>query len=584
MAEQALDVRSSAAFLRQRWRTLVAVGAMGAALGALYVVLVPAQLSSTTLLLFPGASGVPGESEEETLTQVHIIRSTPVLEMAGKSVEPVLSGAEVKRRVKVDARTSQLVEIQAFSRSAAQAQALSQAVAEAYRATILDNATNPVAARLRSRERSLSNQLKDLQLQIDATTARLEGEDSSASDQRTDTQLKGQLTGVRTDILVRLDKVKEELDKIPEGTADAPTIIQPAAPATGASLIGRLLTWTVAGALLAVAGAALLLLLRRRRDPRLRARDDLADAVGSSLLAVVRSHPQRSVAGWLALFETYEASAEEAWAFRQVLRALADRDPTRTEAKRTPGRVDHPRSLTLVALSGDQRGVAVGPQLAAFAASVGIATRFTFATRHDSASSLFAACAMDRGSQPRTGLVIGAGADDAALSYQVSPRPPGDGLAGPFNGGGARESRLQAALGPYSAVHPPRGTKEAAEPEASPRTEPHETRTRRPVDLTIVFAVADRREPRLRELPATAATVLAISPGVGTREELARLAVAVDDAGSRIDGVVVADPDPSDRTTGRRTLDERALQAPLPVRMTGSSQVSMPASGPRKAR
>jgi hypothetical protein len=139
-------------------------------------------------------------------------------------------------------------------------------------------------------------------------------------------------------------------------------------------------------------------------------------------------------------------------------------------------------------------------------------------------------------------------------------------------------------LGPYSAVHPPRGTKEAAEPEASPRTEPHETRTRRPVDLTIVFAVADRREPRLRELPATAATVLAISPGVGTREELARLAVAVDDAGSRIDGVVVADPDPSDRTTGRRTLDERALQAPLPVRMTGSSQVSMPASGPRKAR
>ena len=102
--------------------------------------------------------------------------------------------------------------------------------------------------------------------------------------------------------------------------------------------------------------------------------------------------------------------------------------------------------------------------------------------------------------------------------------------------------------------------------------------------LTIVFTVADRKEPSLLDVPPTAATMLAISPGVGTREELARLAVAVDDAGRRIDGVVVADPDPSDRTTGWHTLDERAMQTPLPVRMTGPSQISMSASSRRKAR
>jgi len=106
----------------------------------------------------------------------------------------------------------------------------------------------------------------------------------------------------------------------------------------------------------------------------------------------------------------------------------------------------------------------------------------------------------------------------------------------------------------------------------------------RPVELLIVLAVTDRREPSLREIPATPATMLAISPGAGTREDLARLAVAIDDAGSRIDGVIVADPDPSDRTTGRRTLDERALQPPLPVRVTGSSQLPMPASGPRNTQ
>ena len=587
MAEQALDVRSSAAFLRQRWRTLVAMGALGAVLGALYVVLVPAQLSSTTLLLFPGASGVPGESEEETLTQVHIIRSTPVLDMAGKSVDPILSGAEVKRRVTVDARTSQLVEVQAFSRNAEQAQALSQAVAEAYLTAVQDNASDPAVARLNAREKTLTNQLKDLQPQIDATNERLRGPDSTPAARLTDDQLLGQLTAQRGDILIRLDKVKEDLEKIPEGTADGPTIIQPAAPATGASLIGRLLTWTVAGALLAMAATAMLLLFRRRRDPRLRARDDLADAVGSSLLAVVRSHPQRSVAGWLALFETYEATAEEAWAFRQVLRALADltdRDPARTGSRRTQGRVEHPSSVTVIALSGDDRAVAVGPQLAAFAASVGIATRFTMATRHDSAASLFAACAMDRGSQPRADLVIGAGADNPALRSDPPRRSPTEPPARPVNGRGGKESRLQEALGAYSVAHaPPRGTTEPAEHEASLRPEPLETRTR-PVDLTIVFAVADHREPELGEVPATAATVLTISPGIGSREDLARLAIAVDDAGSRIDGVVVADPDPSDRTTGRRTLDERALQPPLPVRVTGSSQVPMPATGPRKAQ
>ena len=576
MAEQALDVRSSAAFLGQRWRTLVAMGVLGAVLGAVYVILVPAQLSSTTLLLFPGSSGVPGESEEETLTQVHIVRSTPVLDKAGQSVNPVLSATEVRRRVKVEARTSQLIEVQAFSSNAAQAQELSQAVAEAYLTTLQENATNPVAVGLGSREKSLTNQLKELQARIDETTERLQDGDSTTSDRRRDDTLLGELTAQRSDVLVRLDKIKEALDEIPEGSADRPTIIQPAAPATGASLIGRLLTWTVAGALVAAAATAPLLLFRRRRDPRLRARDDMADAVGSSLLAVVRSHPRRSVAGWLALFETHEASPEEAWAFRQVLRGLADltdRDPARTGAKRVPGRVEHPRSLTVIALSGDQRAVAVGPQLAAFAASVGIATRFTFATRHDTAAPLFAACAMDRGTELRPGLVLGAGTDDAAISSDLPPRPPDDAFGGPFNGGSARESRLQEALGHYSVAQAQRGG-----------AEQQEMRRRRPVDLTIVFAVADRRAPNLRDIPATAATLLAISPGVGTREDLARLAVAVDDAGSRINGVVVADPDPSDRTTGRRTLDERALQTPLPVRVTGSSQVPMPASGPRKPR
>jgi capsular polysaccharide biosynthesis protein len=589
MAEQVMDVRSSAAFLRQRWRSLATMGAVGVALGALYVTLVPAQLASSTLLLFPGTTAAQGEgAQDEIATQVHIVRSTPVLERAGESVKPALSAGEVNQRIKVDAKTSKLIEIQASSRNAEQAQALSQAVAEAYLTTLQHDARSlnalPADAR---REATLRKQLGTVQTDIGDTKERLQGEDPTSSDGLRDRRLLAQLRAQQTAVLLQLDKLKGAPDDTPSGASETPDIIQPAAPATGPSLPGRLLTWTVAGALLTVALTALVLLIRRLRDPRVRSRDDLADAVGSSLLAVVRSRPQRSVAGWLALFETYEPSAEAAWAFRQALRTLAapaDRDPTRTSTKRSPGRIEHPPSVTVVTLSGDQRGVAVGPQLAAFAASLGIATRFTIATRHDSVAPLYAACATGRRTELRPGLVLEARSESATPDQDASPHPMDAPLAKPFNGGLAKESRLQEALGDYSVVHPPRGMKETAQHEAAAEAELQEMATHSSVDLTIVLAVADRREPTLRQVPATAVTMLAISPGVGTREELARLAVAVDDAGGRIDGVVIADPDPDDRTTGRRTLDERALQAPLPVRLTGPSQVSMSPGGRRKAR
>jgi len=568
MAEQVMDVRSSAAFLRQRWRTIAAIAVVGIALGVLYVVLIPAQLSSTTLLLFPQASGLPSQNGEDTsATQVHIVRSTPVLERAGKAIRPVLSAAQVQERVKVAARTSNLIEIQAFSRNAQEAQTLSQAVADAYIAALNASASSLAAVppELRSREAALTNQLKALRTQIAATTERLRGEDPTSSDGRRDGQLLAQLTNDQTSLAVQIDKVQAAVDQASNGAPDTPDIIQPAAPATGPSRTRRALTWTVAGGLVAAAATAVVLLIWRRRDPRVRARDDLADAVGSSLLAVVRSRPQRSVAEWLALFETYEAPAEEAWAFRQVLRALVGPSDARDlvgTTKQTPGWVEHPRSLTVVALSGDQRAVAVATQLAVFAGSLGITTRFIVATRDDSVASLCAACATDRGLKLRAGLVLEAAGTESATATRLpdaSPRLMGDVLDSPTNGRGPRQSRPVEA-------------------------EPNEMPMPRLVDLTIVFTVADRKEPTLEGVPATAVTMLAISPGVGTREDLARLAIAVDDVGRRIDGVVVADPDPSDRTTGRHTLDERAVQAPLPVRMTGPSQVSTSVSSRRRAR
>jgi hypothetical protein len=292
--------------------------------------------------------------------------------------------------------------------------------------------------------------------------------------------------------------------------------------------------------------------------------------------------------------------------------------------------------VTVVVLAGDRRALAIGPQLASFAASLGIVTRFVAAGGHSSAASLWAACSSDRGSSLRPGLVLQAGSDDPAPD-DPGPDDPGPGEAertlqppaetfdelvqGLFPGGkdedgdeddsqvdpdAAEESGTpenpvttreyddeevdheevdegrpvvesddvtSQALKPVL-VPDTRASTEQVPPDSPVRVLPKHAVP----DITIVLAVADRREPTLSGLPDTEVTMLAISPGLGNREELARLAVAVDDAGRRIDGIVIADPDPADATTGRRTLDERALETPLPVRTTGVSHLPLAGS------
>jgi hypothetical protein len=89
--------------------------------------------------------------------------------------------------------------------------------------------------------------------------------------------------------------------------------------------------------------------------------------------------------------------------------------------------------------------------------------------------------------------------------------------------------------------------------------------------LTVVMVVVDRHAPDLSNLPRTQATVLAVSAGSATAEDIARVAVAADVGRHRIDGLVVVDPDDLDKTSGRLIEGERSRQVPLPTRLTGVS-------------
>jgi capsular polysaccharide biosynthesis protein len=483
-------------------------------------VLVPPPLTSITLVLLP-TPALADSSSSDVDTQVQIALSNTVLARAGQAIAPTLSARSVKKTIKVTAPTDQLIQVQATSTKAAEAQAVSQAVADSYVSYVSNTAREVTAAALtdlKVRRDQLQQQIKQLQGEIAATMKRQANVKPNSSDGRKEAQLLAGLRTEQADVSLQLDKVK---DKIATGgdlgsAADAGTsVVQQATEARGLSTWVRLLIWAALGAAIFTILAAVVLLITAQRDPRVRFRDEIADAVGSPVLGAVRSFPQRSVAGWSTLLEAYEATPVESWAFRQILRGLVPEE--RKRELRVAGQVEYPQSLSMLSLSGDQRGLAMAPQLAAFASSLGLTTRLVTAIGHESAAALWAASAIDRDVPLRQGLYLG-------------DMPDG-----------------------------------------------------KMADFSIYAVVLDRRQPNLGEAPVSEATILSVASGVATEQELARAAIAVDDAGRRIDGIVVADPDHTDPTSGRHTMDERSRRPALPTRLTGIALADRAVGAPNRS-
>jgi hypothetical protein len=543
LKRRVLDLQTGLAVVRRRWRRLVAAGGIGLVLGLGYALVVPAGLRSTVLILLPPPSG-PADLSTASLTQVTIALSSVVLKKAGQAVTPRLSADEVAERVVVSSPTNELLQIDATETEAATAQALAQAMAEAYVSTVREAAQSLSArtmSELRSRETTLAAQISDLQKQLDATSTRLHTESPASADSRRDGQLLAQLHTSRAEMSLELDRVKDSIYAgEAQGSASqvATTVIQPASPATGPGLLQRLTQGGGAGFLTAILVAMAVFLVQHRRDPRLRARDHLADAVGSVVVADVSSCPQQTVAGWSTLLETHETGPVEEWAFRQALRALTGSRPSGQVEGRRGGRLEHPRSLTVICLAGDERGLSIGPQLAVFTASRGIPTRLVTSGGGGRAASLWAACAGTRSADARPGLELVAAPEPESVPGRESAESSGEG-----EDAADGDDRVERA-----------GQVEV--PDAG---------------MTVVLTVVDPGGPDLGAVPRTASTLLAVAAGTATKVELARLAVAVDSSGRQVDGVIVADPDPADRTTGRQTLDRRVRQASLPLRVTGAS-------------
>ena len=188
-----------------------------------------------------------------------------------------------------------------------------------------------------------------------------------------------------------------------------------------------------------------------RKDKRLRRRDEIANSIGIPIIASLPAAHPSSAVGWGRLLEEYKPTPVHAWRLRVALQQL------RRAGEFTGSGPDSGGSSVLVlSLSTDPAALALGPQLAVFAVSLGVSTLLVVGPQQDAnvTAAFRTACA-----------------------------------ASPSDGPG--HLRLAVLEEGYYADLPR-------------------------ADLTIVVATVDGRNPHMPETIRTTTTVLAVSAGAAT--------------------------------------------------------------------
>jgi capsular polysaccharide biosynthesis protein len=461
MTQKALDLRTSTQTIRRHKILVGIVVVLGILGGAAYAVLKPPMLTSTALIVLPpqvsqqqqqSAAGATSGADPFTATQIIVAGSNQVLVNALPDVRPALSLAELRVRVHAASPAPDIISITAKGETAAGAEATANAVANSY-VSYVSSARSPVGS-----------------------------------------------------IQARL--------------------LESAGSATGPAPIEWTVIWALVGGLAGALIGIIVALAIGRSDRRLRERDDIANAIGLPVLASVPvAHPS-AAAAWTNLLEDYKPGSVHAWQLRVALQQLDMARPGFGRPAHNGNgssvydddlasmydRDGRSSSLLVLSLSSDPGALALGPQLAAFAASQNIRTALVVGPQQDAAATatLRTACATPSATAPiRRGLLRVFAYDEGGVDIQ---------------------------------------------PDAA---------------LVIVVAVVDSRAPEMPDTMRTNAAVVGVSAGVATAEQLARAAVAAGADGREITGILVADPETTDQTTGRIPQLARPARSRLPNRLRG---------------
>ena len=287
-------------------------------------------------------------------------------------------------------------------------------------------------------------------------------------------------------------------------------VLQRATNATGSSRLITLVSTALIGALVGAMLGVIISLMISRKDRRLRERDEIANSIGIPVLSSVPVGHPSDAAGWTTLMEDYKPAAVDAWQLRTALQQLGMTE--HNLLGRPPHNGGGGFSLTVLSLSCDPGALALGPQLAVFAASQGIPTALVIGPQQD------------------TNATAGLRTASAVPPSASSKRP----------------DLLRVTVSDEGNVA---GQADAA--------------------LIVVVVVVDGQAPEIRHTMRTTATVIGVSAAAATAEQLARVAVVAAADGREITGILVADPESTDRTNGRIPRPVQPTRRKLSTRLEG---------------
>ena len=287
-------------------------------------------------------------------------------------------------------------------------------------------------------------------------------------------------------------------------------MLAPANSATGTSPLVHRVSFGLVGTLIGFLVGFVLALARGRGSRKLRLRDEIANSIGVPVLASVPAGHPSSMADWAKLLRSYQPTPLYAWRLRKALQQLnvSGVDLTRARDNGTDR-----SSVAVVSLTGDRGALAMGPQLAVFAASLGIPTALIVGPHQDPgfAATLRTTCAeWQRQQDAREGLLHVVTTDDPKFS-------------------GCRDAMLR-----------------------------------------VIVSVVNADAPEVGGTIRGTTTVVGVSPAVVTADQLAKVAVSAAAADRNIAGFLVANPDPVDHTSGRIPQLLGIPQAVVPTRLTGT--------------
>jgi hypothetical protein len=218
----------------------------------------------------------------------------------------------------------------------------------------------------------------------------------------------------------------------------------------------------------------------------------------------------------------------------------------------------------VLSVASDKTALALGPRLAAFAAADGIPTTLVIGSQQGRPAGPGAA-----GEGGPGGTALGSTALGSTAPGSTAP------------GGGKRPAALTEALViSATAAAISKAAKEIALLRAGAESTSAQnlkvslrTTNARPETpggtVALAVGVVDGQAPRVAETTRADITLLAVTAGAVTAEQLVRVSASAAADGREISGVLVANPHPADETTGRVPELARPEEYRMPARFSG---------------